>query len=742
MAINADIQQQVFDLLSRSSNISFISAEQESGGNVGLTLGQKVVAEVLSTLPDGRVQVRVGGERFNLDLPLTVRQGQNLEMTFVSSEPRSTFAIARQAAETPPVSLSDASRLLALLANGEQAADPVLRISLRSVGEMLRRSPGDAGVLANLMDEALTYGSLAVGGTSGARMPGDSLPQRLDGNLTASQQQGSSAVSAEQTSLEAFESNAARILQQIARSSRSILVEATNPPLVPLPLIPGEEVDASVLGTLPGGRVFVRVAGAELELVLPRVVRDGDILRLTVISSQPRPIFTISRTSPEIFQGTLSEAGRWLSVLQQSGGSFSSQQRFVFERLSTILKNLPADSPAFTAIHDEPITYRQVTRNGSQTYEQSPGIVSVPTNVLQQGSGIVFNDDMAKLLQALIKGNRLTLLEALNQQTLPVVLEPGLQLKGEVLAVLGGGRFLVQVAEQAFEFTLSKGTRPGDRLTLFYITDDPKVTFLMTRFGQPGDSRMSDVGRWLSGFLGTSSDQMPARETLGILRTLLLGPPSDAARVGTLLQQGLRESGLFYESHLARWFGGDYSLEDLLREPQGRLSRLKQLGVTSLAEGSRSQEQIAAGMKNALPSMVETSFGKGGSGMGSEGVVDRASLAVVREQLEVLQSGQVVFRGDLYAGQPLEWSVNEREARRNAAGGRERSWDSELRIDLPGLGTISARLKLDGTRVSIALSAVDAASTVLLESGRPALVEQLQAAGLEPAEIGIRHVAL
>ena len=39
-----------------------------------------------------------------------------------------------------------------------------------------------------------------------------------------------------------------------------------------------------------------------------------------------------------------------------------------------------------------------------------------------------------------------------------------------------------------------------------------------------------------------------------------------------MLQQGLRESGLFYESHLARWFGGEYQIEDILREPQGRLS--------------------------------------------------------------------------------------------------------------------------------------------------------------------------
>jgi len=737
MPINADIQQQVFDLLSRASNLSFVGADQESGDRIGLTPGQKVVAEVLLTLPDGRVQVGIGGERFNLELPLAVRLGQTVEMTFVSSEPRSTFAIARPASAAPMVSLSDASRLLALLADGVQVSDPGLRASLKSVGEILQRSPGDAGVLASLMDEALTYGGKAEGGQPGFPSASPAPARSGTFDVTPLQMRSTAAI---ETPLTGFESGASRILHQIARSSRSIIVEAVNPPLMPLSLTPGDEVDALVLGTFPGGRVFVRVAGAELELLLPRPVQESEILRLTVVASQPKPLFAIPRAAPETGHAALSDAGRWLSVLEQSGGGFSAQQRYVLDRLTTILKNLPPDSPAFTAILDEPITYRQAA-GVTRTAEQNPGpaVGAGAPPIPLQGSGIVFSDDMAKLLQALIKGNRLTLLEALNQLSQPQRFEPGQQMKGEVLASLGDGRFLVQVAEQAFEFTLPKGTRPGDRLTLFYITDEPRISFLMARFGRPGDARVSEAGRWLSGFLGTAPERMPVNETLGILRTLLLGPPSDAARVGTLLQQGLRESGLFYESHLARWFEGDYRLEDLLREPQGRLSRLGQPDAEFLAGGGPPEERIAAAMNGRQPARVEIAFGKTGGEGGHEFAVDRASLAVVREQLEALQSGQVVFRGELFAGQKMEWAVGEREAGRNASGGRERGWDSVLRVDLPRLGSISARLKLDGMRISIDLSTGNPDSAVSLESGKQSLVEQLQAAGLEPAGIGIRH---
>lgn len=746
MAIPGDIQQQVYDLLSRASNLSFVSAEQEGGTRISLTPGQRVTAEVLATLPNNQTQVRIGTERFNLELPMPVRTGQNLELTFVSGEPRSTFAIARQGGMTPPVSLSDASRLLGLLVGGEHIADPGLRSSLQSIGDLLRRSSGDTGVLANLMDEAITYGAgnPREGGKAAPLAPDDSMQQPRD-KQGAALLQGGRATVPEQSRLAAFEANAARILENIARTSKFTLAEAVNQPVTPLPLLPGEEVDATVLGTLPGGRVFVQVAGASLELLLPRAAQAGDILRLTYISSQPKPLFAMSRAMPDTSSGALSEAGRWLSVLEHSEGGMSEQQAYVLERLNTVLKSLPADSPAFTAIQDEAITYQTVMQ-GRRTTEQASSQAGAATiapqqAMLQQGNGIVFSDDMAKLLQALIKGNRLALLEALNQQAMPMGLLPGQQMKGEVMALLGGGRFIAQVAGQAFEFSMPKGTKPGDLVNLFFITDEPHPTFLMARFGRPGDSRVSDTGRWLSSFLGAAAEQASARETMGILRTLLAEPPADAAQLGKMLQQELRGSGLFYESHLASWFGGEYSLEDILREPQGRLSDASQPGGMLKADAQTVAEHLPAIMKSGSMEQLEALFKKAGSASAHEGIADARTLPMVREQLDALQSGQIVIRGELLPGQNLEWRVSEREARRNDQGEQERSWNTGLRLDLPRLGAISAKLRLDGTRVSIDISSSEQGTVEELDSGRPALVEQLQAAGLSPGEIGIRHEA-
>lgn len=735
MPVNTDIQQQVFDLLSRTSTLSFVSADGEATGQLGFTPGQRVTAEVLSLLPNQLTQVRVGNEQFNLKLPMAARGGQSLELTFVSESPRVTFAIARPGGSAPPVSLSDASRLLGLLIGNEQLDDPQIRSSLHGIGDLLRRTSGEAGVLANLMDEALTYG--------GGREARTVLPLMTGTEADLPDEQVvQSGGATERARLASFETSASQILQHIARSSRFILTEAVNQPVTPLPLLPGDEVDAAVLGTLPGGKAFVQLAGATLELQLSRSVSEGDILRLTYISSQPKLLFALAKSSQGMETGALSEAGRWLSVLEHSAGGASSQQMYVLERLNTILKNLPPDSPAFTAIMDEAITYQSLVQSSEPAGEKhgaqiGPTLVASQQATLQPGSGIILSNDMEKLLQALIKGDRLALLESLNQQAVPPGIFPGQQLKAEVLSVLGGGRFMVLVAGQMLEFNMPKATQRGDIVSLFFITADPSPTFLATRFGRPGDSRVSDTGRWLSNYTGAAAEQVIAPRTGTLLQTLLQEPPVDAGKVSNMLRQGLGESGLFYESHLARWFGGDYKLSDVLREPQGRLSDHKQLASVSLPE----QDHVSTVQKPGSFEIMEAAFKKAGSNPGPEGIADQRALPIVREQLEALQSGQILFRGELFPGQPLEWSVREREARRTSQGDQERSWDTTISLDLPHLGAIVAKLTLDGGKIAIDLQVGDAAGAEILSTGRSGLVEQFQAAGLIPGKIGVRHEA-
>ena len=54
MAITPDIQQQVYDLLSRASNLSFVNVDQEASTRLSFIPGQRVTAEVMATFPNNR----------------------------------------------------------------------------------------------------------------------------------------------------------------------------------------------------------------------------------------------------------------------------------------------------------------------------------------------------------------------------------------------------------------------------------------------------------------------------------------------------------------------------------------------------------------------------------------------------------------------------------------------------------------------------------------------------------------
>jgi hypothetical protein len=715
MAIANEVQQQVYDLLSRSSNLSFVTAEPATGGVQALSLspGQRVMAEVMGQAQAGRVPVRIGAQQVNLELPIQVRQGQNLELTFVGSDPRPTFAMARPGVSAPPVNLTDASRLLSLLVASEDLlGDPRMRSSLQSIGDLLRRSSGDTSVLANFLDDFLTYrpdGRSAV--VSTGQVP-NQAGQQVGGE--PGQPPGPSTGLTGRPATP-FEDTASRLLLNLAQRARFTLVDVANQPLHPLPLKPGDEATALVQGQLPGGRVLVQLAGESLELQLARPVQQGELLRLALVSQQPRLVFALLGQPASDQSTAVSDAARWLSTMVRSEAGQNEMQQAVLGRLQQVVSSLPPGSPALAAIMDEAMIY------GATPFLTSPAL-------LEQAGGRTAtktDDEVLKLLQALMQGNRMALVEPQLNVERALPFQAGQQLRGEVLQSLGGGRFMIQVAGQNLEVLLPKGVKTGDGLNLFFVGNDPPA-FLLVRHGKGGDALVSETGRWVSTLLGMQNRSAPLQEGLGILKTLLQGAPADPAQLEQQLAKGLRESGLFYESHLARWFSGDYPLEELLREPQGRLSAQLQQPLP-LVPRQATAEQLEAALKQR-------------AGLVPDGAADPRAMPIIKEQLASLQTGQLLFQGELFPGQQMEWRVAEREA-----GGQhdqeqqDTPWETAVALTLPGLGAVEASLTLNGTRLSVQVTTGQPATAQLLDGGREELVDQLAAAGLDVQSIVVRH---
>ncbi len=356
--------------------------------------------------------------------------------------------------------------------------------------------------------------------------------------------------------------------------------------------------------------------------------------------------------------------------------------------------------------------------------------------------------------------------------------QPGASYQGKVLENLAGGRNLVQVGGQQLNMALPRGTQAGDSIRLTYLHSVPRPTFVMeqpaisavqpVRLSQtaqqltalaqlarpastapsgpppttPGPAQLARTGvsaqRPILGNTAPLANPLalpggatpPMNALTGAFATataLTGGTPVDATRAGlasgpstsnlAALQAGvassqpalprrlhetLRESGMFYESHLARWTRGTFELADLRNEPQARLGR----ATDNLAS--------AAGL----------------TGMPEE------AARLAGRQLLMLEGAPFLWQGFAWPGQWLEWQVRE-QAGGEAGKEEPDTWATELRLTLPRMGGVTARLTLAGERLTVGLVASDPATREAMSAALPNLEHAFQAAGLKPTGLAV-----
>lgn len=200
---------------------------------------------------------------------------------------------------------------------------------------------------------------------------------------------------------------------------------------------------------------------------------------------------------------------------------------------------------------------------------------------------------------------------------------------------------------------------------------------------------------------------VPASTTLSA--NMLVELPSASRHMLPLrLSQTVSESGMFYESHLAKWNNGSLSLEMVLREPQARLGQESQMSA-KLAE---------------LGGMPE----------------EAARLA--GRQLQMLEGAPFLWQGLAWPGQAMEWQV--REESDGGAGAEEAApeWVTELNLTLPRMGSVHAQLGLTGERLRLRLLAVEPTTREMLAAALPLLKKGFEASGLQAVDMQVEVQAV
>ena len=104
-------------------------------------------------------------------------------------------------------------------------------------------------------------------------------------------------------------------------------------------------------------------------------------------------------------------------------------------------------------------------------------------------------------------------------------------------------------------------------------------------------------------------------------------------------------------------------------------------------------------------------------------------MTLVQQQLNLLETGQLSWRGEIWPGQSMDWEIIDHPSTGDEPDETPR-WQTRLQISLPKLGDIVANIGLDTGGVKVSISATDDKALSRMQSQRQPLAESLSAAGL------------
>lgn len=414
------------------------------------------------------------------------------------------------------------------------------------------------------------------------------------------------------------------------------------------PFKPGQQYDGQVLENLANGRSLVKVGKETLDMALPgKQARPGDTVRLTFLNAGPRPTFLLNQTAA----GSAPQPVR----LSEAAHQVSALIRYA----------------------QSPVTAPTAAGTAAQTPQTQAPVADLP-----RAPGPTLATAPAPAASQTPAAGRTPAAAQTTSAAQPAPTGPSAQ---------GGPAAAARPIVVNTGLLLNTAANPT---SLSAAVASRTAIPAMAMSGQAVDG--------LRAALAPST----TLTTQGVTQAAL----AQGHVLPLRLRQVVKESGLFYESHLSRWVKGEMSQEAVMREPQARLARTEHT-PTGVAE---------------LRGMPE----------------EAARLA--GRQLMMLEGGPFVWQGQAWPGQTMEWLVEERPG--GGGGGEEEApqWHTELRLTLPRLGRLAADLKLSAQGLQIRIGAVSEETLGEIRAALPELADRLRevnlnvtglAAQLTPQEI-------
>lgn len=306
--------------------------------------------------------------------------------------------------------------------------------------------------------------------------------------------------------------------------------------------------------------------------------------------------------------------------------------------------------------------------------------------------------------------------------------EAGQKYQATVQAQLAPGIFKVQVADQVLQLQLPNTIRSGDTITLQVVSLLPRLTFNMAASSNPlsTSDQLSSTARLLSSLTQQPLEKSFVRPTNS---APLWGDITQAPEAGELagkLQTALSQSGLFYESHQAQWLSGSRNTAQLLQEPQNQ-----PIDMARAAAGHHEKSQRMATGPITDPGQVTSALPTERNHI--SGIPEHLH-PLVQQQLNALENRQVQWQGPIWQNQEMNWKINE-ESSRAPNGEESKLWSTQIQLNLPNMGEVTATLRLANHGLSITLEADSDKTRAQLGAASSTLVSALSDRGITTSSL-------
>jgi Flagellar hook-length control protein FliK len=288
---------------------------------------------------------------------------------------------------------------------------------------------------------------------------------------------------------------------------------------------------------------------------------------------------------------------------------------------------------------------------------------------------------------------------AQQQQALVNALRSSGMATARVLETRADGVTVLELASVRVAIRLTASPAPGEAV-LIQLED-------ATAFAAPApEVKLSRSAQLINDILKPALNQAVNETMAAVPMTEHAATPQSLAHA---LQQAVRASGLFYESHLRGWVDGRIALADLSSEPQAR--------VTTASPQPAGEPQNAGEPRHVVHPQLEP---------------------LVRQQLDTFEHQRIAWHGPLWPDQQAEIVITGEP--QTAETQTPRAWRVQLELHTPTLGKVSADIALSGRSLKVRVNGESAGLRALRE-GRAALEQALSAHDLDVNAVHVTGAA-